>query len=78
MLLKVLLLPHSSRVTAQWAGEQLSGEVLTQHIQALDEICSQHTQSHDPGSCGDRREAKESLESSKRPEESREASLTLS
>lgn len=35
--------PPSSRVTAQWAGEQLSGEVLTQHIQALDGICSQYT-----------------------------------
>lgn len=55
-----------SHITAQWAGEQLSGEVLTQHIQALDEICSLHTQSRGPGSRGpgsrgDPREAEESL-----------------
>lgn len=81
MLLIVLLLPHSLTHQESQPNGRVSSSVVRCRPSTFRPLMESavNTQSHSPGSRGDPREAKESLESSsKRTEESRGASLTFS
>lgn len=81
MLLIVLLLPHALPHQESQPNGRVSSSVVRCWPSTFRPLMESavNTQSHGPGSHGDPREAKESLErSSKRTEESREASLTFS